>query len=295
MKHIIFKGAGVAIVTPMNQDMSVNYQMLCDLIEFQIAEGTQAIIACGTTGESCTLNHEEHCEVIRVTVEQVAGRIPVIAGTGSNDTRYCAELSQHAEELGADGLLLITPYYNKTSQRGLVEHFKAVAESVSLPMIVYSLKARTGMNVEPDTCYQLSKIPNIVGIKEANGDFSQIAKIRQICGDDLALYSGNDDQIVPLLSLGGVGVISVLSNILPRQTQEICSLYFEGKVQQSMQLQLDLLELINHLFIDINPIPVKQAMNMMGMQVGRCRQPLCLMDDSAQEMLRHSLQQVGLI
>lgn len=295
MKRPIFQGAGVALVTPMKEDFSVNYQKLRELVSFQIEQGSQAIITCGTTGESCTLDHDEHCEVMRVTIDEAAGRVPVIAGTGSNDTRYCVSLSQQAEQMGADGLLLITPYYNKTSQRGLVEHFRTVAEAVSLPMIVYSLKSRTGLNVEPETCYELAKIKNVVGLKEANGDFSQNAKIRQLCGDDLALYSGNDDQIVPLLSLGGVGVISVVSNILPRETQEICSLYFAGRVEESMRLQLKLLDLINNLFIDVNPIPVKEAMNLMGLAVGDCRLPLYRMSDAAREQLRQSLLAHGLI
>lgn len=289
MKNRIFTGAGVAIVTPMNEDMSVNYKKLGELIDFQIENNTDAIIICGTTGESSTLDHDEHSKVIEFAVKHTNKRIPVIAGTGSNDTNYCIKLSKEAESLGADGLLLVTPYYNKTSQRGLIKHYTMVAESVNLPIIIYSVASRTGVNIAPETCYELSKVPNIVAVKEASGNISQVAKIRQLCKDNLDVYSGNDDQIVPMLSLGCIGVISVLSNILPKETHDICKLYFDGKVKESIKLQLDLLPLCNDLFIDVNPIPVKEAMNLMGMEVGECRMPLCKMSDENIETLKNTL------
>lgn len=295
MKKRLFTGAGVAIVTPMNPDLSVNYGKLRELIDFHVANHTDAIIICGTTGESATLTDEEHREVIRCAIEHAAGRIPVIAGTGSNDTAYAVALSKEAERMGADGLLLVTPYYNKTSQRGLIEHYKTIAASVSLPMILYSVQSRTGVNIAPETCRELSKIENIVAVKEASGNISQIARIRALCGDDLDLYSGNDDQIVPLLSLGGIGVISVLSNVMPQETHDICQLYFDGKVKESAALQLRLLDLANKLFLDVNPIPVKEAMNLMGMEVGPCRLPLYKMADADVAVLKKALQDAGLV
>ena len=295
MKNTIFTGAGVAIVTPMNEDGSVNFDAYADLIDFQIENKTDAIITCGTTGESSTLSDEEHREVIRFAIEQTAGRVPVIAGTGSNDTKYAIELSQAAGEMGADGLLLVTPYYNKTSQRGLVAHFGMIAESVKTPMILYSVQSRTGVNIAPETALELSKYDNIVAIKEASGNISQVAKIRALCGDNLDVYSGNDDQIVPLLSLGGKGVISVLSNVAPEVTHNICQLYFDGKVAESAALQLEYLDLCNDLFIDVNPIPVKEALNMMGMNAGPCRMPLCEMTDAAKDKLAATLARHGLL
>lgn len=294
-KKRIFTGAGVAIVTPMNADGSVNYEAMGQLIEKQVRGGTDAIIVCGTTGESSTLTDEEHRRVIQFTVAQVNHRIPVVAGTGSNDTAYCLELSQEAEKMGVDGLLLVTPYYNKCSQKGLIRHYLTVADAVDLPMILYSVASRTGVNILPETLKELSKHPNIVAVKEASGSISQVAKIRHLCGDDLDVYSGNDDQIVPLLSLGGIGVISVLSNLMPKETHDICQLYFEGKVQESAALQLKLLDLINNLFSDVNPIPVKEALNMMGFAAGPCRMPLCEMDDGPREKLRASMAAVGLL
>ena len=294
-KNRIFTGAGVAIVTPMNADGSVNYEAMGQLIEQQVAGGTDAIIVCGTTGESSTLTDEEHRRVIQFTVAQVNHRIPVVAGTGSNDTAYCLELSQEAEKMGVDGLLLVTPYYNKCSQKGLIRHYLTVADAVDLPMILYSVASRTGVNILPETLKELSKHPNIVAVKEASGSISQVAKIRHLCGDDLDVYSGNDDQIVPLLSLGGIGVISVLSNLMPKETHDICQLYFDGKVQESAALQLKLLDLINNLFADVNPIPVKEALNMMGFPAGPCRMPLCEMDDGPREKLRASMAAVGLL
>lgn len=294
-KKRIFTGAGVAIVTPMNADGSVNYEAMGQLIEQHVTGGTDAIIVCGTTGESSTLTDEEHRRVIQFTVAQVNHRIPVVAGTGSNDTAYCLELSQEAEKMGVDGLLLVTPYYNKCSQKGLIRHYLTVADAVDLPMILYSVASRTGVNILPETLKELSKHPNIVAVKEASGSISQVAKIRHLCGDDLDVYSGNDDQIVPLLSLGGIGVISVLSNLMPKETHDICQLYFDGKVQESAALQLKLLDLINNLFSDVNPIPVKEALNMMGFPAGPCRMPLCEMDDGPREKLRASMAAVGLL
>ena len=295
MKNTIFTGAGVAIVTPMNEDGSVNFDAYADLIDFQIENKTDAIITCGTTGESSTLSDDEHREVIKFAIEQTAGRVPVIAGTGSNDTKYAIELSQAAGEMGADGLLLVTPYYNKTSQRGLVAHFGMIAESVKTPMILYSVQSRTGVNIAPETAFELSKYDNIVAIKEASGNISQVAKIRALCGDNLDVYSGNDDQIVPLLSLGGKGVISVLSNVAPEVAHNICQYYFDGKVEESMKLQLEYLDLCNDLFVDVNPIPVKEALNMMGMNAGPCRMPLCEMTDAAKDKLAATLARHGLL
>ncbi len=295
MKNTIFTGAGVAIVTPMNEDGTVNYDAYADLIDFQIENKVDAIISCGTTGESSTLSDDEHREVIRFAIEQAAGRVPVIAGTGSNDTKYAIELSKSAEEMGADGLLLVTPYYNKTSQRGLVAHFGMIAESVKTPIILYSVQSRTGVNIAPETAYELSKYENIAAIKEASGNISQVAKIRALCGDNLDVYSGNDDQIVPLLSLGGKGVISVLANVAPEVTHNICQLYFDGKVKESAALQLEYLDLCNDLFIDVNPIPVKEALNMMGMNAGPCRMPLYEMTDAAKDKLAATLARHGLL
>lgn len=295
MKNTIFTGAGVAIVTPMNEDGSVNYNAFADLIDFQIENKTDAIIACGTTGESATLSGEEHLNVIKFAIEHTAGRIPVIAGTGSNDTKYAVELSKEAEELGADGLLMVTPYYNKTSQRGLVAHFGMVAENVKAPIILYSIQSRTGVNILPETALELSKYENIVAIKEASGNISQVAKIKALCGDNLDIYSGNDDQIVPLLSLGGKGVISVLANVAPEVAHNICQYYFDGKVKESAALQLEYLDLCNDLFIDVNPIPVKEALNMMGMNAGSCRLPLYEMTDAAKEKLAATMAKHGLL
>lgn len=294
MKTKIFMGAGVAIVTPFNEDLSVNYIKLGELIEFQIAGGTDAIIICGTTGEASTLTDEEHRKCIAFAVKKAAGRIPVIAGTGSNDTAYAIDLSQYAEEVGADGILSVTPYYNKTSQAGLVKHFEAIASSVSLPIILYNVPSRTGLNIAPDTYLALSKIPNIVATKEANGNISEIAKTAALCKDDLFIYSGNDDQIVPILALGGIGIISVLSNIAPQIPHKICKLYFEGKTTESAAMQLQYLELINAMFVDVNPVPVKYAMNVLGKEVGSLRLPLCDMSEKNQEYVRNCLSKAKL-
>ena len=274
MKQTIFKGSGVAIITPMLEDGSVNYPVLKELLEQQIAGGTDAIVICGTTGEASALNDTEHLDVIEFACATVNRRLPVIAGTGSNDTRHAVALSREAKSRGADALLQVTPYYNKTSQAGLVRHFNAVADAVGLPLILYNVPSRTGMNIQPETYAELAKHPLIVATKEASGNVSAIAKTAALCGDELAIYSGNDDQILPLLALGGIGVISVLANVAPRETHDICRLYFEGKHAESLALQLRLLELIEALFCDVNPIPVKEAMNLLGHDAGQCRMPL---------------------
>ena len=292
-KNTIFTGAGVAIVTPMNADGTVNFEKYREMIDWQIENGTDAIITCGTTGESSTLTAEEHVEVMRVAVEQTAGRVPVIAGTGSNDTAFGIELSVEAKELGVDALLLVTPYYNKASQRGLIAHFNAIADAAKLPVILYNVPSRTGVNIQPATIAELYKNPYICAVKEASGDLSQVAKIAALC--DIDIYSGNDDQIVPILSLGGKGVISVLSNVMPNETHDICAKWFEGNVKESAALQLRLLDLCNGLFMDVNPIPVKEALNLMGWNVGDCRLPLCAMDDASRDKLAAILSKHGLL
>lgn len=293
----IFTGAGVAIVTPFHEDGSVNYEAFEKQIELQIAGGTDAIIVCGTTGESSTLTHEEHLDVIRFCVEKVNKRIPVVAGTGSNCTQTAIYLSQEAEKAGADGLLLVTPYYNKCTQKGLYEHFKMVAESVSIPIILYNIPGRTGgVLIQPETVVSLCRdVKNIVGVKDATGNISGVAKVLQLANGDVDLYSGNDDQIVPILSLGGKGVISVLSNVAPKQTHDICQLYFDGKVQESAQLQLKALPVIDGLFCEVNPIPVKKAMNLMGLNAGPLRRPLTEMEDEHAEKLAAAMKEFGIL
>lgn len=295
MKKTIFTGAGVAIVTPMNPDESINFDRLGQIIDNQIENGTDAIVICGTTGESATMTDQEHVDCIEYAVKRVNGRVPVVAGAGSNHTSYAVWMSKEAKRVGADALLHVTPYYNKTSQTGLIRHFNAVADATDLPIILYNVPSRTGVNITPATYRELAKHPNIVAAKEASGNISQIAQIAQACGDELDLYSGNDDQIVPLLSLGAKGVISVLSNIMPRETHDICRLFFEGKIAESRALQLKLLPLINALFSDVNPIPVKEAMNMMGWECGECHLPLVSMQPQAKEHLRVLMQEQGLI
>lgn len=285
MKRTIFCGAACAIVTPMFEDGSINYNELAKLIDFQINNNTDAIVICGTTGESSTMTDEEHAECIRFAVEKVAHRVPVIAGAGSNDTAYAVWLSKEAKQSGADALLHVSPYYNKASQSGLIRHYNAIADATDLPIIVYSVPSRTGVTFKPATYAELAKHPNIVALKEASGDISAIAQTRVLCGDNLAIYSGNDDQIVPILSLGGKGVISVLSNVCPRETHDICQLYFDGKVKESSDLQLANIELISALFSDVNPIPVKQALNFMGFAAGPCRLPLDDMSPAAKQHL----------
>lgn len=292
-KQALFTGAGVALVTPMLPDGSINYAKIEQLVDWHIENGTDAIIMCGTTGEAPTLKMQEHLEAIKVAVDRAAGRVPIIAGTGSNDTDHCINSCREAKRLGADGLLLVSPYYNKTSQRGLIAHYSAVAASADLPMILYNVPSRTGLNIAPETVATLAKVDNIVGLKQANGDLSSVAKIAATC--DLPIYSGNDDQIVPILSLGGLGVISVLSNVIPRETHDICQTWFDGNVEESKRLQLHYLDLANGLFTDVNPIPVKAAMNLMGMDVGECRLPLYPMEEKALAALENILCRHGLI
>lgn len=292
----IFKGAGVAIVTPFHEDGSVNYEAFKELVEFQIKNGTDAIIVCGTTGEASTLTHEEHLDVIKYCVEIVNKRIPVIAGTGSNCTETAIYLSQEAEKYGVDGILVVTPYYNKATQKGLYEHFKAVADSVKVPMILYNVPGRTGCNIMPETVVKLCKeVENIVGIKEASGNISQVAKLMSMADGCVDLYSGNDDQIVPILSLGGLGVISVLSNVAPRETHEICEKYFEGDVAGSCALQLKSIPLCDALFCEVNPIPVKQALNFMNMNAGPMRRPLTTMEDTNASKLENAMKNFGIL
>lgn len=295
MKKTVFTGAGVAIITPMNEDGSINYEKLGEIIDYQVENKTDAIVICGTTGESATMTDQEHIDCISYAVKRVNGRIPVIAGAGSNDTYYAAELSKEAKNLGADALLSVTPYYNKTSQRGLIKHFTTIADATDLPVILYNVPSRTGTNITVETYKTLSEHPNIVAAKEASGNLSAIAQIRAACKDDLTIYSGNDDQIVPILSLGGKGVISVLSNVMPKETHDICELYFEGKVKESADLQLKLLDLINALFMDVNPIPVKDAMNILGWNVGECRLPLVTMCDDNKAKLTAIMKEAGLL
>lgn len=291
----IFKGAAVAIITPMTETQEVNYEKLGELIEEQIAGGTDAIVICGTTGEASTLSHEEHLDAIKYTVEKVNHRIPVIAGTGSNSTETAIYLSQEAEKLGADGLLIVTPYYNKATQKGLISHYTQIANSVKLPIIMYNVPSRTGCNILPQTAVTLAKnVENIVGIKEASGNISQVAKLMQLADGCIDLYSGNDDQIVPILSLGGIGVISVLSNVAPRETHDIVRLYMEGKVKESCELQLKALPLVDALFCEVNPIPVKGALNLMGKEVGPLRSPLCEMEEEHKELVKQELIKFGI-
>lgn len=294
MMKPIFRGAATAIATPMKQDGSVDYEAFGRLIEFQIREGISALVVVGTTGEGSTLSDREHREVIDYFVQKVNGRVPVIAGTGSNDTAYSVSLSRFACEAGVDGLLCVTPYYNKATQKGLIASFSTVADAVTKPIILYNVPSRTGCNIKPETCLVLSRHPNIAGVKEASGDISQVADIRRLCGDGFAVYSGNDDQIVPILSLGGDGVISVLSNILPAQTESICRMYFEGKVKESAELQLKLLPLIHALFSEVNPIPVKAALARMGYGENALRLPLTPMDEALEEKLLFAMREAGI-
>ena len=292
----IFKGAGVAIVTPFHEDGSINYEKFAELIEEQIAGGTDAIIVCGTTGEASTLTHEEHLDLIRFCAEKVNGRVPVVAGTGSNCTKTAVYLSTEAEKYGVDALLLVTPYYNKATQKGLYEHFKQIADSVKLPIILYNVPSRTGCNILPQTVVKLcTEVSNIVAIKEASGNISQVAKLMSLADGKVDLYSGNDDQVVPLLSLGGLGVISVVSNVAPRQMHDICQKFFDGDVAGSMQEQLRAIELCDALFCEVNPIPVKTAMNLMGKNVGPLHMPLSEMEPKNVEILRTALQNYGIL
>ncbi len=289
----LFEGSGVALVTPFSNG-EVNYKKLEELINFHIENKTDAIIICGTTGESATMTDKERREVIKFTVDKVDRRIPVIAGSGSNNTAYSIELSKYCQEIGVDGLLIVTPYYNKSTQSGLIEHYKAIANSVDLPIIVYNIPGRTGVNIKPETVKKLSEIENIVAIKEASGDISQVSEIARLCGENFDIYSGNDDMIVPILSVGGKGVISVVANILPKETHDIVEKYLSGDVNESRKLQLRMNELINTLFIEVNPIPVKAAMNLMGMDVGGLRLPLTDISQQSLEVLIDNMQKYGI-
>ena len=294
MKKTIFTGAATAIITPMNES-GVDYESFARLIDWQIEEGIDAIVVAGTTGEASTLTDEEHKECIRFAVERVGDRVPVIAGTGSNDTAYAIELSKYAEEAGADGLLLVSPYYNKATQKGLIASFTAVADAVSIPCILYNVPSRTGCNILPKTVKELAKHPNIVAIKEASGNISQIAELAALVGDEIDIYSGNDDQIVPILSLGGKGVISVLSNPMPKKTSEMCKMFFEGDVAGARKLQLELLPFVNALFSEVNPIPVKACMNEMGFCQNDIRLPLTEMEEEHRNTLTQIMRGHGLI
>ena len=286
----IFTGAGVAIITPFHEDGSINYDQLKKLVDYHCENGTDSIVICGTTGESATMTEEEHLECIKRTIDFTAGRIPVIAGTGSNCTATAVELSREAAKAGADGLLVVTPYYNKATQKGLIEHYKAIAREADAPIIMYSVASRTGCNIEPATVAALVKeVDNIVGVKEASGNISQVAKIAALCKDNLHIYSGNDDQIVPILALGGKGVISVLSNVAPRETHEICAKFFAGDIAGSRELQLKAIPLINALFSEVNPIPVKKAVSLMGMEAGGLRMPLTEMEEANVQKLAQSV------
>lgn len=292
----IFEGAGVALITPFTESQEVNYEKLRQLVEEQIAGGTDAIIACGTTGESSTMTHDEHIEVVRFVCQVAAGRVPVIAGTGSNSTREAIHLSKEAEKAGADALLIVTPYYNKATQNGLIAHYTAIAGEVDIPILLYHIPGRTGVTMKPETIVKLCRgVPNIVGVKEASGNFSAIAEIMSLADGCVDLYSGNDDQIVPLLSMGGKGVISVLSNVAPSQTHDICESYFKGDVKKSSQMQIQAIPLINALFCEVNPIPVKAAMNMMGKEVGSLRLPLTEMEPANKALLKKAMEEYGIL
>ena len=292
----IFTGAGVALITPMNDDGSVNYEKLRELLEFHVANKTDAIIICGTTGEASTLSDEEHLECIRFACEVINKRIPVIAGTGSNCTQSAIELSKEAEKSGVDGLLLVTPYYNKATQNGLKAHYKAIAKEVNVPIILYNVPSRTGTRLAPQTVVDLChEVPNIVGVQDATGDISEVAELMSLAKGTVDVYSGNDDQIVPVLSLGGKGVISVLSNILPKETHDMVASYLEGDVAKSCEMQLKYFDLVKALFCEVNPIPVKKALNLMGMEVGSLRLPLTEMEDANAKRLEEEMRKAGVI
>lgn len=290
----IFKGSGVAIITPFNEN-GIDYEKLRELLEWHIKESTDAIIICGTTGEATTMTEQEKKDAIKFTVDVVNKRIPVIAGTGGNNTKTSIEMSLYAENVGVDGLLVITPYYNKTNAEGLIMHFKAINDAVKTPIILYNVPSRTNMNITPQTLLKLTELNNVVAIKEASGDMSQVAKMKALCGDKIDIYSGNDDQIIPVLSLGGIGVISVAANIIPKTVHDMCESYLNGDCFKATKLQLDYLELMNDLFIETNPIPVKTAMNVMGMNVGELRLPLYKMNDKNKETLVNTLKKYTLV
>ena len=292
----IFKGAGVAIATPMKENLEVNYDKLDEMLEEQITGGTDAIIICGTTGESATMTEAEHAKTIRFAIERVNHRIPVIAGTGSNCTRTAIELSKEAEKDGADGVLLVTPYYNKATQNGLIAHYTSICNEIKIPAILYNVPSRTGCSLQPETIATLVKdVENVVGVKEASGNISTVAQIMHLCDGNVDLYSGNDDQVVPLLSLGGIGVISVLSNVAPAYVHEMCYKFFSGDAEGSCKMQLNALPLVDALFCEVNPIPVKAALNMMGKEVGTLRAPLTELEDGHKEVLRKAMKEFGLI
>lgn len=294
MKKTLFKGCGTAIATPFTED-GVNFDEFKKLIEFQIEQGVDAIIVCGTTGESSTMTDLEKKQTIEFAVKAVAGRIPVIAGTGGNNTKSVIELSQYAESIGVDGILIVTPYYNKTTQAGLVAHYKAISSNTNLPIILYNVPSRTGVNITPETCLELSRIDNIVAIKEASGNLSQIAKIASLCGDNLHIYSGNDDQVLPTLSLGGLGVISVLSNVAPKKFSDMIQNFFDGNIASATKMQLESIELIEALFSEVNPIPVKSALNMLGYHFGIPRLPLVELSKKNKQILQNAMKNYGLL
>ena len=294
MKDVLFEGCGTAIVTPFTKD-GINFEEFKKLLENQVENKVDAIIVCGTTGESSTMTKEERKETIKFAIDTVNKRTKVIAGTGSNNTSDAIEMSKYAESVGADGLLIVTPYYNKTTQKGLIAHYSEIAKNVSVPIILYSVPSRTGVNILPDTCLELSKISNIVAIKEASGNISQVAKIASLCGDNLAIYSGNDDQIIPVLSLGGKGVISVLSNVMPKYTHDMVRKYLDGQVKEACKMQLEVIDLIDMLFAEVNPIPVKHALNVMGYNYGIPRLPLIELSDENKEKIKNVMKKHGLI
>lgn len=294
MKKILFEGCGTAIVTPFGED-GVNYEEFRKLLENQIENEVDSIIVCGTTGEASTMTKEEKKQTIKFVIDTVNKRTKVIAGTGSNNTLDAIEMSKYAESIGADGLLIVTPYYNKTTQKGLIAHYSEIAKFVSIPIILYNVPSRTGVNILPETCFELSKIENIVAIKEASGNISQVAKIANLCGDNLSIYSGNDDQIIPVLSLGGIGVISVLSNVMPKYTHDMVRKYLDGQVKEACKMQLDVLDLIDSLFTEVNPIPVKYALNLMGYNYGIPRLPLIELSDENKEKIKGVMEKHCLI
>lgn len=290
----IFKGSGVAIITPFNEK-GVNFDKLRELLEWHISEGTDAIIVCGTTGEATTMSETEKKETIKFTVDVVSKRIPVIAGTGGNDTLRAIEMSKYAESIGVDGLLVITPYYNKTNSEGLIRHFKAINDAVNTPIILYNVPSRTNMNITAETLVKLTELSNVKAIKEASGNISQIAKMKSLCGDKIDIYSGNDDQVIPIMSLGGIGVISVVANIVPKAFHEMTDAYLKGDISRALELQLQYLELSNNLFIETNPIPIKTALNIIGKEVGDLRLPLYEMNKSNEEILTNTLKKYKLL
>ena len=294
MKKIIFEGCGTAIVTPFTEE-GVNFEEFGKLIEDQIEGGVDAIIVCGTTGESSTMTKEERKETMKYAIEKIRSRVKVILGTGSNNTKDAIEMSKYAESIGADAVLVVTPYYNKTTQKGLIQHYKAIAKEISLPIIMYSVPSRTGVNINPETCLELSKIENIAAIKEASGNISQVAKIAHLCKDNLTIYSGNDDQIIPVMSLGGKGVISVLSNVMPKYTADMCHKYLNGKEKEATKMQIDVIDLIDALFVEVNPIPVKHALNKMGYNFGIPRLPLIEMSDKNKELIEEIMKKHNII